>query len=925
MPGTIKLMALLVACIGPGTAAEMAAAAESDGTRIPLLSDAECWKRLPPAERGMGQPLPSWARALAGSMPRSTAALLRVEYAHRVLSPLDPKLRARMRWVAAHANRCGYSEAYALADARRAGLGEAAMAGLARGNLEPETPAVRAALEFARKMTVRPAAVTDEEFAALVKHHGEKDVVAMVQLMAWANFLDRVVLSLGSPMEAGGPLPPLDVVFAPGELLTRQPSAPASATPPRSGASVQPGAGKDLVEDEPDWPAVSYDELQARLERQRGRTTRVRVPTWEEVERVIPPGSMWPNRVVWNLVCMGYQPELGGAWETYLRTSSVETGKELDRVFGASLFWVTTRAIDCPYCMGHCEMSLELAGLEKSEIAVRTRTLAGVDWSSFPAEEQRAYAFARKLTKAPWTTTSADVAGLLRDFGTRKGVMVIVAACRGHYMTRISNGFQLSLERDNVFRDWKAPAEGPTASTSGPAPVPLTRPEMKKLLEESKRDQPRLTPPAPTEEELAAARKAGSSFSGTRRVRTLLPPELRGGYYFLMDGRTLEYDMLALRSPDAPPPAAAAAAVEPSRRVDPDPNMTLDYAFKTMLFWVVSRANNCVYCMGHNETQLSAFGVSEDRIAALDSDWSQFTLAERAALELARKLTIAPQTITDDDIAAVRRHFSERQVLEMIGIVAGFNAMNRWTGPLRLTQEDFRVFLKPTSARYESSITRVGPAPAGSVGSRCLAATAPRPSLEPRSVVEAKWEECRERRPRFALVDESTARGLLPEGTFPTDRPLPNWVRLLAQFPKAGPAKVATLRTSWTKGNLPARLNAQLAWVSARADRSWYALAHARDRLRALGLADDAIFSIDQPGESTISPRERAAFAFARKLTVDPALIGDADFEELKLSYSDSEIAELIYHVNHDLFFNRLTEATQLPLEHHEDRPLSRR
>ncbi len=271
--------------------------------------------------------------------------------------------------------------------------------------------------------------------------------------------------------------------------------------------------------------------------------------------------------------------------------------------------------------------------------------------------------------------------------------------------------------------------------------------------------------------------------------------------------------------------------------------------------------------------------------------------------------------MTDADIDAVRRHFNDRQVLEMIGIVAGFNAMNRWTGPLRLTQEEFRDFQKPTSPRYASSVTRVGPAPDGSAGSRCMAAPAPRPALESRSVVEARWAECRDRRPRFALVDESATRALLPEGAFPADRPMPNWVRLLANFPKAGPARVATLRTSETRGNLPARLNAQLAWVSARADRSWYALAHARDRLRALGLDDDSIFAIDQAGESRFTPGERAAFAFARKLTVDPALIGDADFNDLKKYYSDSEVAELIYHVNHDLFFDRLTEAVLLPLE----------
>ncbi len=883
--------------------------------RIALLSDEECWRRLPPTERGGNQPLPSWVRAMVGTIPRTTASLLRVDYVHRARNPIDPRLRAEMRWVAAHANCCAYAEAYALADGRRAGLDDAAIAALVRGDLSGRSRAEAAALEFARKMTVNSASVTDGEFAALVGHFGEKTAAAMVLTMAYGNFQDRLLLCLGSPIEPGGPLPPLDVRFAPGALVTRPPSG--SPGSPSTSATAEP-VGKDLVEDAPDWTAMSYDDLQLRLEAQRNRATRVRVPSWEEVERGLPPGFTTPNRVVWNLVCLGHQPEMAAAWETYLRTSALETSDKMDRVFAQSLFWVTTRAMNCPYCMGHCEMGMDLAGLSKPEIAGRTRRLAGDDWSGFPAEEQHAYAFARKLTLTPWAISDADLGGLERDFGPERAVVVLTAACRGHYMTRISNGFQLTLERDNVFREWYFSTSKATAAATAPAPVPLTRPEMKAMLEESKRDVPRLTPPPPSAEELSDNRQHKNPFVGTRRVRSLLPPELRGGFFFLMDGRTLEMDIQALRDPKAPP-SEAIGNTDPSRRIDPDPNMTLDYAFKTMLFWVVSRSNNCIYCMGHNETQLNAFGVSEDRIAALDGDWSPFTLAERAALNLARKLTVAPQTITDDDIAAVRQHFSERQVLEMIGIVAGFNAMNRWTGPLRLTQEEFRDFLRPTSPKYAESLTSVGPAAPGSRGARCPAAPAPRPALEPPSVVEAKWAECRERRPRFALVEESVARALLPEGTFPPDRPLPNWVRLLVHFPKAGPARIATLRISETKGALPARLNAQLAWVSARADRAWYALAHARERLRGLGVHDDAIFAIDRADASRFTLGERAAFAFASKLTVDPARIGDADFNELKKYYSDSEIAEMIYHVNHDLFFDRVTEAARLPLEAQQD------
>ena len=40
--------------------------------------------------------------------------------------------------------------------------------------------------------------------------------------------------------------------------------------------------------------------------------------------------------------------------------------------------------------------------------------------------------------------------------------------------------------------------------------------------------------------------------------------------------------------------------------------------------------------------------------------------------------------------------------------------------------------------------------------------------------------------------------------------------------------------------------------------------------------------------------------------------------------YNEPEIAELILHVNHDVFFNRVTETAQLPLENGIHRELSK-
>jgi hypothetical protein len=112
--------------------------------------------------------------------------------------------------------------------------------------------------------------------------------------------------------------------------------------------------------------------------------------------------------------------------------------------------------------------------LDLGEIGSRSRILAGDDWSSFPVAEQHALAFARKLSRTPWEIDDADVAQLQTDFGADRALLIMFNASRYHYMTRISNGFQLTLERENVFYDYyNVKSKG--ASNSSPA-VPANVP-----------------------------------------------------------------------------------------------------------------------------------------------------------------------------------------------------------------------------------------------------------------------------------------------------------------------------------------------------------------------------------------------------------------------------------------------------------------
>jgi alkylhydroperoxidase family enzyme len=308
---------------------------------VPLLSNDEAWRFLPKAQTGYGQPLPSWARALARSLSRTTAAMLHLDRIQRTRSPLGPLLRGKMRWVAAGANRCDYSLAYAEADLKRAGLDEAGLRSLRHNHADLPEPE-RAALSFARQMTVNAAEVTDAEVARLINWHGKPKVVAMVLLLAYANFQDRLLLTLGVPIEAGGPMPPLEIRF--------DPKADPPSIPPRHRPEGRPVPKEPERIDDPFWLSMEFGFLQQRLTEQRSRSSRIRVPTWDEVLRVMPPDYPKPKkpvRIQWSLVTMGYQPELAAAWSACTKAFGEEAKQ--DRVFEESLFWIVTRTIHCFY------------------------------------------------------------------------------------------------------------------------------------------------------------------------------------------------------------------------------------------------------------------------------------------------------------------------------------------------------------------------------------------------------------------------------------------------------------------------------------------------------------------------------------------------------------------------------------------------
>lgn len=425
-----------------------------------------------------------------------------------------------------------------------------------------------------------------------------------------------------------------------------------------------------------------------------------------------------------------------------------------------------------------------------------------------------------------------------------------------------------------------APDNPPLAApAAAPKPVAATREEMKELLEQHKKARPRLP--------LPPADPNGTQSVNNARYRAYYLPDFSNASGF-------------------------------SR--EPDPAMTLDNTFKVKLFWIASRTNNCYYCMGHQELKLRAANLVDDEIATLDGDWAALPLKEQAAFAFTRKITLTPQRVGPEDIKSLTAHYKPREALEILITVAGYNSTNRWTDGLNIPAEDsgeffkkgdakgdFGTFKTPTSPKLAERISRVAPLP-----EKCVKASPPsvpdRPALEAREQVEARWKEARSRTALLPLAEDDAAKELWDGDA------APNWVRLLAVFPKAGKSRVAGLRTSLEKGKLSPRLKAAIAWSTAREDRAWYALAVAAKRLKGTGLNEDQIFAIDT-AKNELTERERLAVEFSRKLTRSGAIVSDADVEALRKVFTDPEVAEIVHHTCNAAFFNRVTEAANLPLD----------
>ena len=110
---------------------------------------------------------------------------------------------------------------------------------------------------------------------------------------------------------------------------------------------------------------------------------------------------------------------------------------------------------------------------------------------------------------------------------------------------------------------------------------------------------------------------------------------------------------------------------------------SLDRRLYEMVYIRVSMINGCRYCLQHHLSSSKRVGLTPEEWGKLSAaDYSSFTAQEQAALKFAEKLTRESRNITDADIAALKAHFSEEQIVDLDVLVGLVNLTNRLTDPL---------------------------------------------------------------------------------------------------------------------------------------------------------------------------------------------------------------------------------------------------
>ena len=115
---------------------------------------------------------------------------------------------------------------------------------------------------------------------------------------------------------------------------------------------------------------------------------------------------------------------------------------------------------------------------------------------------------------------------------------------------------------------------------------------------------------------------------------------------------------------------------------------SLERKLYELIYIRVSLINGCHYCTQHHIGSSKRVGLTADDWTALKAgDHSRYTEKERAAITYVEKLTRDPHDVNDADFVALKKNFTDPEIVDLHLLTGLVNLTNRFTDPLGLEVE----------------------------------------------------------------------------------------------------------------------------------------------------------------------------------------------------------------------------------------------
>jgi AhpD family alkylhydroperoxidase len=269
---------------------------------------------------------------------------------------------------------------------------------------ETSNEAEQIAVRYAELLNNNILGVTDADFAKTRAVYNDAQIVELTMTVCFFNYFTRLAEGLNLPLE--------DWV-----LNDKLPK-----TPENLPKFLAPTARIALVSDK---------ELDA------GSLALANLKTQQNAPNSLGVGIANSQRAMLRV------PDISQNWREF--GTANRAGWTIDRNIQLQISFAVSMVNGCRYCTLHQVLGLRRLGVDIKKLLAMKK-----DDSALTPRELTAVEFARKLTKAPTSTTDADFTKLKAEFGEQGATEVIMQTANFAFMNRFTDGLRLPSEDEAV-------------------------------------------------------------------------------------------------------------------------------------------------------------------------------------------------------------------------------------------------------------------------------------------------------------------------------------------------------------------------------------------------------------------------------------------------------------------------------------------